>query len=262
MFPPPMMSVPPATTPRPSYVRCPRRSDVDLRRERVVLDEPAPVLDDLAHQLREEHLRLRGVLDRHLLEGARLRIHRRLTELLGVHLAEALEAVEADAGLLADDVEHRVAQRLERERLLHLVAEGHRERRHTGGLDERSVHTQEVAVLGRLEEVAADALRLGQPALRLDGPHTHRALVLVEDLRREHRGGLGLARQEADRLVSRLDALVEERGLLEERHARVTVLRAQRTRPALVLLALARVLLPARLGELERLVVAIEDLDA
>src|SRR6185312_17273569 len=112
----PMMSVPPATTPPPSSY-CTPASDVDLRRERVVFDEAAPVLDDLAHQLREQHLGLRRVLDRDLLERARLRVHRGLAQLLGVHLAEALEAVEADAGLLADHVEDRVAQRLERQRL-------------------------------------------------------------------------------------------------------------------------------------------------
>src|SRR3954454_6566334 len=126
MVPPPMISVP-AITPPPSY-RAPGASDVDLSRERVVLDERAPVLDDLAHQLREQHLGLRGVLDRHLLERARLRVHRGLAQLLGVHLAEALEPVQPDARLLADDVEDGVPERLERRRLLGLVAERHRER--------------------------------------------------------------------------------------------------------------------------------------
>src|SRR3954471_13742402 len=106
MFPPPMMSVPPAITTPPSSPLRAGASDVDLRRERVVLDEPAPVLDDLAHQLREEHLRLGCVLDGDLLQRAGLRVHRRLAQLLGVHLAEALEPVEADAGLPAHDLEH------------------------------------------------------------------------------------------------------------------------------------------------------------
>ena len=43
----------------------------------------------------------RGVLHRDLHERARRRIHRRLAQLLGVHLAEALEAVVVDA-LLGD----------------------------------------------------------------------------------------------------------------------------------------------------------------
>src|SRR3954471_4690488 len=263
MLPPPMMSVPPATTPPPSHpLRRVRASDVDLRRERVVLDEPPPVLDHLAHQLREEHLGLGGVLDRHLLERARLRVHRRLAQLVGVHLAQALEAVEADARLLADHLEHGRAQRLERQRLLGLVAERDGERRDAGRFDERRVHAQEVAVLGRLEELAADPVRLGQAGLALDRAHAERALVLVEHLRREHGAVVGRLAQEAQRLVGALDLLVEQRGLLEERDDLVAVLGAQRARPALVLLPHARVLLPARLGELELLVVAVEDLDA
>src|SRR4051812_1412832 len=261
MLPPPMMSVPPATTPPPSY-RGPRASDVDLRRERVVLDEPPPVLDDLAHQLREEHLRLGRVLDRDLLQRARLRVHRRLAQLLGVHLAQALEAVQADAGLLAHDLEDRLAQRLERRGLLGLVAEHHRERRHARRLDERRVHAQEVAVLGCLEELAADPVRLGQAGLALDPAHAQRALVLVEHLGGHERAVVVRPRQQPERLLGGLDLLVEQRGLLEERDDLVAVLGPQRARPALVLLAQARVLLPARLGELERLVVAVEDLDA
>src|SRR3954471_23018258 len=106
MFPPPMMSVPPAITTPPSSPLRAGTSDVDLRRERVVLDEPTPVLDDLTHQLREEHLRLGRVLDGDLLERAGLRFHRRLAQLLGVHLADALEPVQSYAGLLAHDLEH------------------------------------------------------------------------------------------------------------------------------------------------------------
>src|ERR1700710_1674979 len=113
MLPPPMMSVPPATTPPPAY-RCARASDVDLRRERVVFDEPPAELHDLAHEAREQLLGLGGVLDGHLLERPRLGVHGGLAQLLGVHLTEALEAVEPDARLPAHHLEHRVAQRLER----------------------------------------------------------------------------------------------------------------------------------------------------
>src|SRR6478609_3573104 len=113
MFPPPMMSVPPATTPPPCYA-CAGASDVDLRRERVVFDEPPAELHDLAHEAREQLLGLGGVLDGHLLEGPRLGVHGGLAELLGVHLAQALEAVEPHARLPSDHLEHRVAERLER----------------------------------------------------------------------------------------------------------------------------------------------------
>src|SRR3954449_12109079 len=121
MLPPPMISVP-AITPPPTY-GAPPPSDVDLRGERVVFDEPPAELDDLAHEAREQLLGLGRVLDRDLLERPGLRVHRRLAQLLGVHLAEALEAVETDARLLADDLEDLVAQRLERRRVLRPVRE-------------------------------------------------------------------------------------------------------------------------------------------
>src|SRR3954466_13600786 len=105
MLPPPMISVPAITPPLYLEVVVPPPSDVDLRGERVVLDEPPAELDDLAHEAREQLLGLRRVLQPHLLERARLRVHRRLAQLLGVHLAEALEAVEADARLPAHHVE-------------------------------------------------------------------------------------------------------------------------------------------------------------
>src|SRR6476469_6088679 len=177
MFPPPMMSVPPATTPPPRYA-CARASDVDLRRERVVFDEPPAELHDLAHEPREQLLGLGGVLDRDLLERARLGIHGALAELLGVHLAEALEAVEPDARLPANDLEHRIAKRLERRRVLGALREGHGERRHAGSLDQRGVDAQEVAVLRRLEQLAPDAMRRREAGLRLHRAHAQRGLVL------------------------------------------------------------------------------------
>src|SRR3954453_9963939 len=261
MLPPPMISVPAITPPPYLEVVVPPPSDVDLRGERVVLDESPAELDDLAHEAREQLLGLRGVLDRHLLERARLGVHRRLAQLLGVHLAQALEAVEPDARLPANHLEHRVAQRLERRRLLRALGEPNPERRNARRLDERPVDAQEVAVLGRLEEVAADAVRRGQPRLRLHRPDAQRRLVLVDELHGVHGAVLGGARHHANRLVAGLDLLVEQRGLLEEAHDLVAVLGPQRAGPALVLLAQPAVLLPAGLGQLELLVVAVEDLD-
>src|SRR5439155_26132313 len=70
-----------------------------------------------------------------------------------------------------------------------------------------------------------------------------------------------LAVDELDRAVGRDDALVEQRALLEEAHHVVAVLGAQGRRPALVLLEQAREALPARVGELERLAVAVGDVE-
>ena len=50
-----------------------------------------------------------------LLQRARRRVHRGLAQLVGVHLAEALEALELDAPL--GELEHLDAQLLERQRL-------------------------------------------------------------------------------------------------------------------------------------------------
>ena len=65
--------------------------------QRVRLDELAPRLDGVAHEDREDLVGLDGVLDAHLQEAARGRVHRRLPERLGVHLAEALVAVDREA---------------------------------------------------------------------------------------------------------------------------------------------------------------------
>ena len=100
-------------------------------------------LDHVAHERREDEVGLRGVLDRHLRERARRRVHRRVAQLRGVHLAEALEALQRDP--LLRDVQHRLAQRVERRGVLGRVAELDGERRAAGELDELAVHAGEVA---------------------------------------------------------------------------------------------------------------------
>src|SRR3989304_1070626 len=64
--------------------------------ERVVLDEPPPRLDDAAHQLGKDLVGLREVADPHLQQRAHVAIERRLPKLLGIHLAEALVALQRD----------------------------------------------------------------------------------------------------------------------------------------------------------------------
>src|ERR1051326_5355550 len=65
--------------------------------ERVGLDEFAARLDEVPHQRREGFLSKIFVADAHLQERARLGIERRFPELVGVHLAETLVAVDLDA---------------------------------------------------------------------------------------------------------------------------------------------------------------------
>src|SRR3954463_5717142 len=73
-------------------------SDVEIAHvERVLFDELAPRLDQIAHQLREDAIGLFHLFDLHLEKVATLRIHRRLPELLRVHLAQAFVALELEA---------------------------------------------------------------------------------------------------------------------------------------------------------------------
>src|ERR1051326_7058371 len=79
----------------------------------VALDELAPSLDVLAHEDREQVVGLGGVVQGDLAEDAVLLVHRGDAQLLGVHLAEALEALDrvlADAlAALPAHLDQRVA---------------------------------------------------------------------------------------------------------------------------------------------------------
>src|SRR5262245_15269918 len=88
----------------PSYARERRAeakkpaSNVEIPHERGVLfDELAARLDQLAHEHGEHLVGLHRVLELHLEERARLRIHRGAPQLLGVHLAQALVALHRHA---------------------------------------------------------------------------------------------------------------------------------------------------------------------
>ena len=93
----------------------------------VVFDELAARLDGVPHERREDAVGGRRVLDRHLRERPRRRVHRRVAQLRGVHLAKPLEALQRDA--LLRDREHGLAQRVERRGVGAGVAELDRERR-------------------------------------------------------------------------------------------------------------------------------------
>src|SRR4051794_17479892 len=227
----------------------------------VLLDELAARLDLVAHEHREQLRRGQRVVHVDLLQRPAGRVHRRLVELLGVHLAEALEARELDP--LLGDAEHGLAQRLEGQRLLAVVLlERHGEGRRAGELDELPVHAHERAVLLGVEQRLADAVRPGEPGPGLDGAHDDERLVLVLDRRLEGLALETLAAEQLARQVDRRDALVEQRGLLEEHDEVVAVRGAQRRRPPLVLLEQAREALPAVLGELELLALGVEHREA
>src|ERR1051325_1109130 len=75
-----------------------RISDVEASHlERVLVDELAPGLHFVAHQHAEDLVGGHRVLDAHAQQAAALGVHRRLPELIGVHLAEALVALDGEA---------------------------------------------------------------------------------------------------------------------------------------------------------------------
>src|SRR4051794_11433933 len=66
----------------------------ELHVTRVLLDERAPGLDVLTHEDGEDLVGLGGIVERDLQQGAGALVHRRLAELLVVHLAETLVALD------------------------------------------------------------------------------------------------------------------------------------------------------------------------
>ena len=64
--------------------------------QRVRLDELPPRLDLVAHQDREDLVGLDDVVHPHLQQHPLVRVHRRLPELIGVHLAETLVPLDVD----------------------------------------------------------------------------------------------------------------------------------------------------------------------
>ena len=97
------------------------------------------------------------------LQGAAARVHRRLAKLLGVHLAEALEALQLDA--LARQLEHRAAQLARRSRP---PASFSSERDHERGLadlgDQLRVRVDQLLVGGRVEQLLRQLVLAGEAA--------------------------------------------------------------------------------------------------
>ena len=70
---------------------------VDIRVMRISLDELAAGRNLVAHQHREDAVGFGGVLDVHLAQDARVGVHRRLPQLVGVHLAETFVTLDVHA---------------------------------------------------------------------------------------------------------------------------------------------------------------------
>src|SRR5215216_2910104 len=223
----------------------------------VVLDELTPWLDAVAHQHREDLVGRARVVDADHLKRPVLGGHRGVEELVGVHLAEPLEALERNA--VAADLEHPGTELLERERVALLLAEHDVERRRSREFLKLAVDPDEARVLGGLEDRASERVSVRRARLALDHLGDDVLAVLLDQL-----GRIGLTLrvvcpQHLDDLAGVGDTGVEQRGFLEEGDRVMAPLGAQRRRPALVLLEQAAVLLPARVCEAEGGAVAVGD---
>src|SRR5919197_2682863 len=138
----------------------------------VLLDEGPPRLHLIAHQLREDLVGERRVLDVDPDQHPLRRIHRRLAELVRVHLAETLEAADLDAFLR--EVESNRPQLLEGLRRAHLLPRHNTKRGSSYGADEPRVHLPQVSVERRREERGRN------------GDERRRARLALHHLRLEH----------------------------------------------------------------------------
>src|SRR5450759_1999713 len=110
------------------------------------LDEVLARLDSLAHQHRENGVCLGRVFDLGPQQGPRLRVHRGVPELVGVHLAEALEALNGDV-LGGQFLDYGVAFGLGLGVVRHLTR---------ADAEERRLGDEEVAVLDDLRHVSEE----------------------------------------------------------------------------------------------------------
>src|SRR5205823_8527291 len=171
-------------------------SDIEERDVlRVLLDEEATRLDLIAHQHREELVGGARVLDVYPDEQPLHGIHRRLPQLIRVHLAETLVARELDSGA-PGELECLVSQLRETLRLGSALPERERERRRPDDVQELAVGAAKILVDRRGEQLGgeADGLRCGR--LLLDDLHLEALLVALE-----HRELVAVRRERADRLL-------------------------------------------------------------
>src|SRR5438128_1533226 len=98
---------------------------------RVLFDEVATRFDLVAHQPREPEIGARRILDVYADQQPPRWIHRRIPQLLEIHLAETLEAVDLDA--LLRQLDGVVPQCFEGVCLGTLLAKLQRERRQAAG---------------------------------------------------------------------------------------------------------------------------------
>src|SRR6266513_731271 len=151
-------------------------SDVEVGdRQSVLLDELAARLDLVPHEGREDIVGGHRVLDPHLHEPSCFRIDGRLPQLLRVHLAQALVAL--DGLTLACLVEQPLHPLLEGADVLPIAAAGDvRTLADEPGQGARQV--RDALVLGGLEEFPRQVLAAGRAMLGLVHDHSSRVAVV------------------------------------------------------------------------------------
>src|SRR5665647_1152730 len=145
---------------------------------RVLLDERAARLDLVAHQHRKDLIGRLDVFHRHELEGARHGVHGGVPELVGVHLAEPLEALQLDA--LLGELHDLHAELLVALRLGLAIAEVQHERRFADHLADAQVDALERLELAARDGRIRDAQVRGQTGATFDQARVGDALFLVD----------------------------------------------------------------------------------
>src|SRR5579862_6153141 len=234
-------------------------SDIEeLHVFRVLLDEDAARLDLVAHEHRHQLIGRVRVFHVDADEEALRRVHRRLPQLVGVHLAEALVPGELNAAFLREvegtlpKIAVRVGGRL-------LLAEREGKRRRPDDLGELRVRLPKVGVDRRREELGRKGDRLCRGGLLLDDADAEPGIVALEHGQRVAvRGQLRYRRlQRCGRHRVQLNEAVRHRQL----RGVMAEIGPQARRPSLELRKRSGEALPARLGQLHLLAVAVGDVE-
>src|SRR6266508_2034688 len=132
----------------------------------ILFDEDTAWFNLVTHQHREELIGRVGIFNINSDNEALRWIHRRVPELLGVHLAEALVARELNADFLRE-IERSGAQLGEGLRFRRLLAEHERERRRPNHLYQLHVRLAKVQIDRRRKQLGEECDRLRRRRLLL-----------------------------------------------------------------------------------------------
>src|SRR6266545_605395 len=224
----------------------------------ILFDEDTAWFNLVTHQHREELIGRVGIFNVNSDKEALRWIHRRVPELLGVHLAEALVARELNADFLRE-IERSGAQLGEGLRFRRLLAEHERERRRPNHLYQLHVRLAKVQIDRRRKQLAGECDRLRRRRLLLDHLHAEACISPLEHGERVAVGG-----QRLQRLLygSRCQCVQLDQAMIDhEIGGVVAVVGAKSRRPSFELLKRAAEALPLRLREFDLGAFAVANLE-